>query len=79
MIPMQRADGSKNTANSSAIAITLVVLLSACTPHIRSGDAICDGTRQARADLARALVDDGGDQSVVAGQVLLSQLLEACR
>jgi CHAT domain-containing protein len=63
----------------SALWSTLVVLLSACTTQIRSGDAICDGTRQARADLARALLDDGGDQSVMAGQVLLSQLLEACR
>lgn len=61
-------------------AMILLLLASGCsTTQIRSGDAICDGTRQARADLARALLDDGGDQSVMAGQVLLSQLLEACR
>lgn len=58
---------------------TLTIMLGACTTQIRSGDAICDGTRQARADLAQALLEDGGDHSVVAGQVLLSQLLEACR
>jgi len=63
-----------------SMAMILLLLATGCsTTQIRSGDAICDGTRQARADLARALVDDGGDQSVVAGQVLLSQLLEACR
>ena len=62
------------------MVMTLLLLASGCsTTQIRSGDAICDGTRQARADLARALLDDGGDQSVMAGQVLLSQLLEACR
>lgn len=61
-------------------AMILLLLASGCsTTQIRSGDAICDGTRQARADLARALLNDGGDQSVMAGQVLLSQLLEACR
>lgn len=61
-------------------AMILLLLATGCsTTQIKSGDAICDGTRQARADLARALLDDGGDQSVMAGQVLLSQLLEACR
>ena len=63
-----------------SMAMILLLLASGCsTTQIRSGDAVCDGTRQARADLARALLDDGGDQSVMAGQVLLSQLLEACR
>lgn len=63
-----------------SMAMILLLLASGCsTTQIRSGDAICDGTRQARADLARALLDDGGDQSVMAGQVLLSQMLEACR
>ena len=63
-----------------SMAMILLLLASGCsTTQIRSGDAICDGTRQARADLARALLDDGGDQSVMAGQVLLSQLLEAGR
>jgi len=61
------------------MVMILLLLASGCsTTQIRNGDAICDGTRQARADLARALLDDGGDQSVMAGQVLLSQLLEAC-
>lgn len=63
-----------------SMAMILLLLASGCsTTQIRSGDAICDGTRQARADLARALLDDGGDQSVVAGQVLLAQLQAACR
>jgi len=62
------------------MATTLLVLATGCsTTQIRSGDAICDGTRQARADLARALLEDGGDRSVMAGQVLLSQLQSACR
>ena len=62
-----------------SMAMILLLLATGCsTTQIRSGDAICDGTRQARADLARALLDDGGDQSVTAGQALLSQLLEAC-
>jgi hypothetical protein len=61
------------------MATTLLLLASGCsiTP-IRSGDAICDGTRKARADLAQALLNDGGDQSVVAGQTLLAQLHGAC-
>jgi hypothetical protein len=63
-----------------SMAMILLLLASGCsTTQIRSGDAICDGTRQARADLARALLADGGDRSVTAGQALLSQLLEACR
>jgi len=58
----------------------LLLLATGCsTTQIRSGDAVCDGTRQARADLARALLADGGDQSVTSGQALLSQLQAACR
>jgi len=61
-------------------ATILLLLASGCsTMQIKSGDAICDGTKKARADLAQALLNDGGDRSVVAGQVLLSQMLEACR
>lgn len=63
-----------------ATATILLLLVTGCsTTQIRSGDAICDGTRQARADLARALLNDGGNQSVTSGQVLLSQLQAACR
>jgi hypothetical protein len=45
---------------------------------IGSGAAICDGTKKARAEHARALLDDGGDQSLMSGQVLLSQMDSAC-
>ena len=59
-------------------AMILLLLASGCSiMQIRSGDAICDGTRQASADLARALLDDVGDQSIMAGQVLLAPLFEA--
>ncbi len=62
------------------MAMILLLLATGCsTTQIRSGDAICDGTQKARADLARALLADGGDQSVMAGQTLLAQLQSACR
>ena len=63
----------------SALWSTLVVLLSACTTLTVSTDALCDGTRETRAAHARALVSDGGDQSVVTGQALLSQIQTVCR
>lgn len=61
------------------MATTLLLLASGCsiTP-IRSADAICDGTRKAREEMARALLEDGGDRSVTAGQALLSQMQGAC-
>lgn len=57
----------------------LPLLAAGCsiTP-IRSADAICDATQRARAELAQALLDDGGDRSVMAGQVLLAQMQGAC-
>ena len=62
------------------MALILLLLATGCsTTQIRSGDAICDGTQTARANLARALLADGGNQSVVAGQALLAQLQAACR
>jgi len=62
------------------MAMILLLLATGCsTTQIRSGDAICDGTQTARANLARALLADGGNQSVVAGQALLAQLQAACR
>jgi hypothetical protein len=45
---------------------------------VGSGAAICDGTKKARAEHARALLEDGGDQSLMSGQVLLSQMDSAC-
>jgi len=62
----------------SMVMIPLLLVSGCSITPIRNADAICDGTRKARADLAQALVADGGDQSVMAGQVLLSQLQGAC-
>jgi len=59
--------------------LMLTTLVSGClnaTPN--SGDAICQGTRQARADHAAALVRDGGDASVVTGQALIAKIDAAC-
>ena len=57
----------------------LTLLAGGCSIALTtSGDAICDGTEQARAELTRALLADGGDQSVVAGQALISQLDAVC-
>jgi hypothetical protein len=62
------------------MAMILLLLAAGCSTALTtSGDAICDGTRAARAELTRALLADGGDQSVMAGQVLISQLDAACR
>jgi hypothetical protein len=43
-----------------------------------SGDALCAATRADRADLAAALVEDGGDRSIVAGQKLIARLDAGC-
>lgn len=61
------------------MATTLLLLASGCSfMPIGSDVAICDGTKKARAEHARALLADGGDQSLMTGQVLLSQMDSAC-
>jgi hypothetical protein len=57
--------------------MTLPLLVAGClnaTPP--ASDAICDGTRQARADLAAALAVSADDRAVLAGAQLV-QLIDA--
>lgn len=62
-----------------ALAGMLMMLAGACTPATRtSGDAICDGTRTARADLAQALAASADDQAVVAGARLIELIDAGC-
>ncbi|ARO14453.1 hypothetical protein BVG79_01107 [Ketogulonicigenium robustum] len=51
--------------------------MSGCASAVSQG-AICDGTRQARADHARALAEDGGDLSVVTGARLIGLIDAGC-
>ncbi|WP_157115633.1 hypothetical protein [Ketogulonicigenium robustum] len=55
----------------------LMMLVSGCASAVSQG-AICDGTRQARADHARALAEDGGDLSVVTGARLIGLIDAGC-
>lgn len=62
-----------------APAAMLMMLASGCAPASRtSGDAICDGTRTARADLAQALAASADDQAVVAGARLIELIDAGC-
>lgn len=61
------------------LLIIPTMLVSGCvTATPNSADAICDGTRQARADHAAALVRDGGPLSLVTGQALIARIDAAC-
>lgn len=61
------------------VAAMLMMLAAGCAPATRtSGDAICDGTRAARADLAQALAASADDQAVVAGARLIEQVDAGC-
>lgn len=58
----------------------LTLLVSGCvTETPGSLDALCTGTREARAKHAAALVADGGPRSVVTGDRLIRQVDAACR
>lgn len=52
--------------------------LNGAAPTPPDEKAICDGTKAARKDHAAALVEDGGDASVVTGARLISQIDAAC-
>lgn len=56
----------------------LTLLVSGCATVI-SDSAICDGTKQARADHAAALAEDSGDAAVVTGATLIRLLDAGCR
>lgn len=61
------------------LLIIPTMLLTGCaTATPNSADAICDGTRKARADHAAALVRDGGPLSLVTGQALISKIDAGC-
>lgn len=61
------------------LPLTLLLLASGCaTVTQTSGDAICDATRQARADHAVALAVSG-DDAVLTGQRLIAIIDAACR
>jgi hypothetical protein len=53
----------------------LTLPVSGCV-SVASGNAICDATKAARPEHAAALVEDGGEKSVITGQYLI-QLLDA--
>ena len=50
------------------LAMISALFAISCAPVTQtSGDAVCDATRAARADLARALADSPDDKAVIAG------------
>lgn len=61
------------------LMICLMMLsVSACSGTPASGPAICDATKASRADLAGALLTDGGPQSRRAGLLVLDQMQAGC-
>ena len=60
-------------------ATILLLPLGGCVSGTQtSGDALCAGTRQARAAHAAALVLDGGPASLVTGQALIARVDAGC-
>ena len=57
----------------------LAFFVTACAPAIpTSGDALCDGTRRERAELASALASSPDDAAVRAGAALIFKLDAGC-
>jgi hypothetical protein len=56
---------------------TLTLLVSGCVT-VTSDSAVCDGTAALRTVHAAALVEDGGDRSIVTGQALIATLDAGC-
>lgn len=57
----------------------LTLLAAGCVTAPRtSGDAICDGTRAARADHAAALADSPDDRAVITGARLIRLIDAGC-
>lgn len=57
----------------------LMMPVSACAPaSTGSHSAICGGTHAARTAHTEALLQDGGDRSVVTGQALIAKLDAGC-
>ena len=63
------------------LILTLAALTSGCASvwPIASPNALCEGTVAERDELTVALLTDGGDQSVVAGERLIARLDAGCR
>lgn len=55
----------------------MLSLTTACASAL-GNDAACSATREARSDLAGALVDDGGPKSQRSGLVLIETLDGVC-
>lgn len=58
-------------------ACLMLLSVTGCAP-MPSDSAICSGTRASRADLAGALLTDGGPQSQRAGLLVLEQMQAGC-
>jgi hypothetical protein len=58
------------------IPLFFVTACVSATP--RSGDAICDGTRAARADLAQALAETQDERALMTGARLIGLLDAGC-
>lgn len=59
------------------VILAYALVLSGCSGLV-STSAICDGTKALRTLHAGALVDDGGDKSVVTGQALIATIDAGC-
>jgi len=60
-----------------AACLTLTLVGNGCA-SVTSNSAVCDGSRADRTAHAAALVADGGPQSLVTGQRLISRLDAGC-
>ncbi|VDC31537.1 hypothetical protein [Pseudogemmobacter humi] len=60
-------------------AMTLTLLVAGCVNGTQtSGDALCDGSREARTDHAAALADSADDRAVVTGARLIALIDAGC-
>lgn len=59
-----------------SMALTLTLLVTGCVRVDPA--AICDGSRQARAEHAAALAVDGGERSVMTGVALMQAIDAGC-
>lgn len=62
------------------LSLVMLITLAACSPSMIPvpADVICRETRAARAEHMAALLEDGGDRSVLTGQRLVSLIDSAC-
>lgn len=75
---------SLRRAACAALLIPLLMTMSGCNewPYEEappaSGDAICEGTLEARAEHAAGLLIDGGPISKSTGRILLERITRGC-